>query len=347
MTRDEVRGYCQRPIAFHRAFLVCGGVKVALFLSQACYWSDTKAGDWFFKTVAEWEEETGLTRGEQEEVRKKLRDLGVLEEDRVGPNGRLHFRLDYEKLGEVLVATTRKNHIVEKPHSGKTSTRKNLEPERGKTSNRNEEKPRSLTCPENTSENTSEREERSVPIWLSPEEYRAMKPEQAARALARLADAGPVSAFTHGTMNGADYHDLREIIVRSIDRGHVPTQTQMLAATVAAEADYHVAKAKDGRVLRTYFRWKDQFTNVLAQATTQALANRDRVATREERALNQDHPDVPAKLLREQVGQVNFSRQDMERYNRWEMSKYELPEFQERHADYYAGLNGKAGANGK
>lgn len=74
-----------RPIAFHRVFVTAGGgVTAGLLLSQAFYWSRNKTAQardgWFYKSAAEWEEETGLTRREQETARRHLRQRGLLEE---------------------------------------------------------------------------------------------------------------------------------------------------------------------------------------------------------------------------------------------------------------------------
>lgn len=91
-----------RPIAFHRPFVrITGSVTAALFLSQAIYWSRrTKDEDgWFYKTVADWEEETGLTFREQESARKELVRLGLLAvEKRGGTNRTNFFRVDFEAI---------------------------------------------------------------------------------------------------------------------------------------------------------------------------------------------------------------------------------------------------------
>jgi hypothetical protein len=62
----DVAIFFDRPIAFHRALVgVVGGVTAALMLSQAIYWQrivDKKeVGGWWYKTGAEWLDETGLT----------------------------------------------------------------------------------------------------------------------------------------------------------------------------------------------------------------------------------------------------------------------------------------------
>lgn len=57
-----------RPIAFQRSFIRLDiGVTAALFLSQMTYWTNRSDDDgWVYKTQEEWEEETGLSRYEQE-----------------------------------------------------------------------------------------------------------------------------------------------------------------------------------------------------------------------------------------------------------------------------------------
>lgn len=95
-----------RPIAFQRAFVRLGaGITGALMLSQAIYWSrrtDDSEG-WFYKSQSEWEEETGLTRYEQEGARKALCKIGVLEESRSGVPARLYYRINPRKLRAILI----------------------------------------------------------------------------------------------------------------------------------------------------------------------------------------------------------------------------------------------------
>ena len=62
-----------RPIAFQRAFVkLTDSINAALMLSQAVYWSSRTGdpGGWFWKTQSQWEDETGLTRREQDGARK-------------------------------------------------------------------------------------------------------------------------------------------------------------------------------------------------------------------------------------------------------------------------------------
>lgn len=93
-----------RPIAFQRSFVRLGiGITGALLLSQIVYWQNRMEGQWFYKTQADLEEETGLTRYEQEGARKKLVSCGVLEEAKRGIPAKLYFRVNQERLEELLV----------------------------------------------------------------------------------------------------------------------------------------------------------------------------------------------------------------------------------------------------
>lgn len=90
-----------RPIAFHRVFVGLGvGVTGALLLSQSIYWSRRCAdeGGWFFKNASEWEEETGLTRREQETARKRLKAEGLIYEELRSVPATLHFRVDFDAI---------------------------------------------------------------------------------------------------------------------------------------------------------------------------------------------------------------------------------------------------------
>ena len=109
MTRAQLihvaQDLLQRPIAFHRIFArIGGGVTAGLMLSQAWYWTPRakKAEKWFYKSQAEWEEETGLTRREQETARRNLKERGLIEEKLAGVPATLHFRVNVEKLFDAL-----------------------------------------------------------------------------------------------------------------------------------------------------------------------------------------------------------------------------------------------------
>lgn len=94
-----------RPIAFQRCFMRLEiGVTGALMLSQAVYWSNrTKKGDgWFYKSREEWEEETGLSRSEQETARRRLVSIGVFMEEKRGVPCTVNYCVNFGKLFSLL-----------------------------------------------------------------------------------------------------------------------------------------------------------------------------------------------------------------------------------------------------
>ncbi|MEQ6378885.1 conserved phage C-terminal domain-containing protein [Salmonella enterica subsp. enterica serovar Typhimurium] len=133
-----------RPIAYNPAFakLKVGKVKAgpvaAVFLSQMVYWHNRMDGGWMYKTQADIASETALTRDEQETARKRLIQLGVLEEDRRGVPATMHYRINPERLEALLLETTqsvkkaapqnktrlRNIQNVEMPQSGLVQSRK-------------------------------------------------------------------------------------------------------------------------------------------------------------------------------------------------------------------------------
>ncbi len=120
-----------RPIAFHPAFKrLTGSTNAAVMLGQALYWHkrcpEGRDG-WWWKTREQWEEETGLTRAEQENARKRLKKLGLLEEERRGAPAKLWYRLDTEELTSQLATNApsrlRETHQVEDAPSRRRQTR--------------------------------------------------------------------------------------------------------------------------------------------------------------------------------------------------------------------------------
>ena len=80
-----------------------GGVIAEVFFEQIFYWqdkSDSELG--VYKTQEELEIETGLSRKEQETARKLLREKGVLIETHKRLEHRMYYKIDCEKLDELL-----------------------------------------------------------------------------------------------------------------------------------------------------------------------------------------------------------------------------------------------------
>ena len=95
-----------KVIAFHVEYVhLTGSVTAALFLSQLVYWQGKGAdGDgWIYKTAKEWTEETGLSRKEQGGARKKLIELGLIEERRKATAGApIEYLLNKERFSELV-----------------------------------------------------------------------------------------------------------------------------------------------------------------------------------------------------------------------------------------------------
>ena len=94
-----------RTIAYQRSFAtITGDVVSALLLSQIYYWADRGEKDadgWMDKSASELYDETAITEKQQRTARRKLVELGLLEEKH-GSGNRLHFRLDVDHLKQML-----------------------------------------------------------------------------------------------------------------------------------------------------------------------------------------------------------------------------------------------------
>ncbi len=114
---EMLRVLLDRPIAFHRVFVkLTGSVTATLMLSQAMYWSRRATSNdegWFFKTREQWEEETGLSRYEQESARKSLRSFTFWKEQLRGVPAQMHYRIDISALSNELLCM---EVAIKKPH---------------------------------------------------------------------------------------------------------------------------------------------------------------------------------------------------------------------------------------
>jgi len=148
MDTETLKFLLKRPIAFHRVFVdITGSILAALFLSQLFYWSgrvplndknERPRNGWFYKTIEEWEKETGLNYNEQFNARKRLIKLDLLYEKKKSIPAKLWYRLDVEKLLELIELTTPRTtnfdeSKVSRNKKGKFSkVRKAVIPEDGK-----------------------------------------------------------------------------------------------------------------------------------------------------------------------------------------------------------------------
>ena len=70
------------PVAYYpRLAIALGGVKEAVFVCQLLYWEGKQSDPerWIHKTLEEVRAETGLSRYEQDGVRRTLERKGILE----------------------------------------------------------------------------------------------------------------------------------------------------------------------------------------------------------------------------------------------------------------------------
>jgi len=103
--RDPMDDILDRPIAFNPAFKrITGSTVAALMLSQAWYWTKrTNDPDgWFYKTRVDWEDETGLTRYEQETARKVLCEKDIMVEHLRGVPATLHYKVNKSHVYDLL-----------------------------------------------------------------------------------------------------------------------------------------------------------------------------------------------------------------------------------------------------
>lgn len=130
MDNQLIERLFERPVAFHRIFVdLTGSVQAALMLSQAFYWSKrtTLPDGWFYKPTAEWTEETGLTRHEQDTARKFLKKTTFWKEKLAGVPAKCHFKVDKLALFSSLLEIGKQesqfaeNRQTSSPESGKHS----------------------------------------------------------------------------------------------------------------------------------------------------------------------------------------------------------------------------------
>lgn len=125
MDKDVLRGVLQRPIAFHPALArALGSINSAVFVGQLLYWTGKQEDPdgWIYKTQAEIEEETTLTRYEQEGARRVALSLGVLFEERRGIPAKMYYRVSVEAIYGLLLGLPSAIKNGEKPHTGMGKT---------------------------------------------------------------------------------------------------------------------------------------------------------------------------------------------------------------------------------
>lgn len=104
--------YCDRPIAFIPSLgRIGGGATSGLFISQMLYWGGKGYdAEWIYKTIDEMKKETCLSRSEQDNAIRSWMKLGVIQKEVRGVPPKRYFRIDLERLFQLLDTA---NHIAE------------------------------------------------------------------------------------------------------------------------------------------------------------------------------------------------------------------------------------------
>ena len=128
---DALDDFLDRPISYNPSFKrITGSTVAGIFLSQGWYWSKRHPENdgWFYKSQKEWEEETGLTRSEQETARKHCLRVGVIQEKLKGVPATMHYRVDKEMVYTLIglqFAETPQTEIAETPQTSSGDGREN------------------------------------------------------------------------------------------------------------------------------------------------------------------------------------------------------------------------------
>lgn len=117
-----------KPIAFYpQLALELGDIASAIYYQQLYYWSDKGAREdgFIYKTMKEIEEETTLTRDQQDRIKKNLIKLGWLEVKKIKANGAptLHYRC---LAGIELICGKPTNRNAGNPQMQSIKTRKSI-----------------------------------------------------------------------------------------------------------------------------------------------------------------------------------------------------------------------------
>ena len=141
---------CEPPVAFHGILAkICGNANAGLMLSQAMYWTKSRAAQdrdgWFYKTAREWYDEICLSRHEQDTAKRILKQRGFLEMQtrRAGREmtPTLHFRVNLEAISKAIAEFAEKRQTglpqaVPKSGNPEAENRQTEVPESDNSSNK-------------------------------------------------------------------------------------------------------------------------------------------------------------------------------------------------------------------
>jgi len=117
-----------KPIAFQRVFLKIMNTNCALFLSQCVHWQKNTKDEfdgWFCRTIDQFKDETGLTRKEQDAVKRALISKGIISTERRGAPAKLWITINTDTLYQLLTdAINEENGTFKNVQNGHTRVSK-------------------------------------------------------------------------------------------------------------------------------------------------------------------------------------------------------------------------------
>lgn len=154
MSKPSLIKLLASPIAYYAILAkVGGGVTAGVFLSQLIYWTGRgkQADGWIWKSSTDMEQETGLTRREQETARRNLKERGFIDERLAGVPATVHYRVNLDAIMEAVAqfGVKRESSLAENAKLDSTKA-PNLNARKRQTIHRLPE-----TTPENTTEITT------------------------------------------------------------------------------------------------------------------------------------------------------------------------------------------------
>jgi len=110
----------ERPVVHNVALVRLSGSTIAgIFLSHLLYWWGKGEREWIYKTIPEFQEETGMNRSEQDRAIRIWKKLGILRLENRGIPRRRFFYINLQLLEETLLKELR-TKVTQKP-AGKSA----------------------------------------------------------------------------------------------------------------------------------------------------------------------------------------------------------------------------------
>lgn len=104
----------ERAVLYHPGLIrLLGSVSAAQMLGQLLYWNGLGANpEWLYKTIEEFEQETGLSKHKQYSAQKLLTRLGYIEVRYKGIPRTRQMRVMVDKLEENILSQTKTSRLV-------------------------------------------------------------------------------------------------------------------------------------------------------------------------------------------------------------------------------------------